>query len=116
MALYPNEIQVVTIEGLSADGDQIVVRGPKRAEALARELLARKVEVLAILDAAPGGGLGDGPSPTLERCLSCRERDFVRPRSGGTWCCARCQPLPSGIVAEWWPVVGESCDFGAVLR
>jgi len=35
-----------------ADGDCLVVRGPRAAEGLARELIARKGEILALLDPA----------------------------------------------------------------
>ena len=36
-----------------ADGDRLVVRGPKWGEPLARALLARKAEVLAALAPSP---------------------------------------------------------------
>lgn len=37
-----------------AEGDRLKVRGPRRAEALAQELLARKAEVMALLRDAEG--------------------------------------------------------------
>ena len=36
-----------------ADGDRLVVRGPRRCAALAQSLLARKPDVLAALEARP---------------------------------------------------------------
>jgi hypothetical protein len=37
-----------------ADGDRLVIRGPRRAEAVAKRLLERKREVLAALEGAGG--------------------------------------------------------------
>ena len=34
---------------LSADGDELVIRGPRRCESLALELIAHKAEVLPLL-------------------------------------------------------------------
>jgi hypothetical protein len=84
--------------------------------ALLERVRANKAELLDLLAARDPGALGAGPRPTLDRCRSCGERDFVRSRSGGTWRCARCHPLPSGTITEWWPAVGESCDFGEVPK
>ena len=39
-----------------ADGDKLVVRGPRRAEAMAKRLLAHKAEIMPVLVSA-----GDGP-------------------------------------------------------
>lgn len=50
----------------------------------------------------------DWDRPEVERCRVCHELDFVRPRVGGTWRCARCAPyrdLP-GLAVEWWPKIG----------
>ena len=47
-----------------ADGDRLVVRGPKSAEKLARRLLQNKAQVMAALNDAPAGG---GPEPAAGR-------------------------------------------------
>ena len=96
------------------------MHGPRRAEALVKELIAKKVEVLAELVGTGAGAqvvttLGDGPRPTVDRCPGCAELDFTRSRAGGTWRCARCFPLSEGTAAEWWPKVGEQVDFTAIF-
>jgi hypothetical protein len=59
--------------GLAAtvEGDRLVVRGPKSADALARQLLGRKAEVMALIappitspPPAPSGSPGPVPTPT----------------------------------------------------
>ena len=108
---------------LLADGDRLVIRGPRSQARLAKELLARKADVL---EALPGfeaellraaADLGGGKQPASYRCPRCGERDFIRPRSGGTWRCARCHPpVLSFEQVKWWPAVGKTCDFGEALR
>ncbi|MBI4507217.1 MAG: hypothetical protein HY691_16930 [Chloroflexi bacterium] len=53
-----------------ADGDRLVVRGPKSAEPLARQLLAAKVEIMPLLAAAAAERAAEGnyradPRPEL---------------------------------------------------
>ncbi len=43
-----------------ADGDKLAVKGPRRHEALAKELLARKPEVVAYLSGRLGGETFNG--------------------------------------------------------
>jgi hypothetical protein len=47
-----------------ADGDRIVVRGPQSAEALARQLLAHKSDLMRLLSAPPADVMGDEPCAT----------------------------------------------------
>src|SRR5262249_26773902 len=44
---------------VAIDGDRLVVRGPRRAESVARKLLANKREVIAALAEAPLGPVAD---------------------------------------------------------
>ena len=78
---------------------------------LREQMAACKDELIALVSAPESSpDLGDGDRPIAERCPSCGERDFVRPRAGGAWRCARCRryELPSAEV-EWWPrVVAEA--------
>ncbi len=74
---------------------------------LRQRLVACKPAILAMLhEEAFVTAAGDGDKPSVERCRLCRELDFVRPRVGGAWRCARCCPydLPGTEVA-WWPRV-----------
>jgi hypothetical protein len=49
---------------ITTDGDRIIVCGPRRADALAREMIARKVEVMAELaEAAPAAEPDHDPYP-----------------------------------------------------
>jgi hypothetical protein len=49
---------------ITTDGDRLTIRGPRRADALARELIARKVEVMAELtEAAPAAESDSDPYP-----------------------------------------------------
>jgi hypothetical protein len=58
---------------VAARGDRLVVRGPRSAEPLAKELLARKEEVLTLLAQAPlAPPLGAGDE--LERVLHLGKR------------------------------------------
>jgi hypothetical protein len=40
---------------LTVDADRLIIRGPRRAEAIARELMSRKAEVLALLAGSTAG-------------------------------------------------------------
>lgn len=94
---------------VTVDGHRLVVRGPRRAEHLAKQILARKEEVLVVLQEEERiPEYGDGDRPSVDRCPLCREPDFTRPLPRGMWCCARCHPYmgyaPSDL--EWWPKIG----------
>ena len=39
-----------------AAGDKLIIRGPRRCDALARSILAHKADVMAALEARPAGG------------------------------------------------------------
>jgi hypothetical protein len=63
-----------------AEGDRLVVRGPKSAEALVLQLLDRKVEVMELL--APPAPAG----PPIGTCRKCGE-----PSAPGLfWLCVGC--------------------------
>lgn len=87
-------------------GDHLRVRMPNSVPPdLQAQLAACKPWLLAFLhEEAVRQGHGDGDRPTIPRCPGCEKRDFVRPRAGGAWRCARCHPydLP-GSEVEWWP-------------
>ena len=56
---------------VAANGDKWIVHGPKTAEALVRELGARKAEVLAVLAAepiSPDCRHYSGPTPPCPQC------------------------------------------------
>jgi hypothetical protein len=50
--LGPNLIQEARAAGLQVtrEGDELVIRGPRRAAPLARQLLDHKVEIMLVLD------------------------------------------------------------------
>ena len=80
-------------------------------EAVPPDLLQRlsdnKPDLLVLLHAeAFHHDAGDGERPCISRCRTCGDLDFVRPRAGGAWRCARCRAydLPGDDV-EWWPRV-----------
>jgi hypothetical protein len=50
---------------LRAAGDRLVVRGPKRLERLALEVLGRKAEMLPLITAGPSCAGRESASPTL---------------------------------------------------
>lgn len=88
-------------------GNRLRFRPPELVRPEVRERLAAcKPAILALLHEEADAG--DGEKPSVERCGSCGEPDFVRPRIGGTWRCARCKPydLP-GSEIEWLPRVEE---------
>ncbi len=64
------------------DGERLVVRGPKSAEAVARQLLDRKAEVLAIL--------GEASAPREGFCS--RHGRFLVLRELEAGCCGWCEP------------------------
>ena len=91
---------------LEVVGDRLRFRPPEAVlPELRQRIVACKPALLAILhEEALVAEAGDGGSPSVVRCRFCRERDFVRPRVGGAWRCARCRPydLP-GLEIGWWP-------------
>jgi hypothetical protein len=117
-------LQRARLAGLSvrAQGDRLLVRGPRRLEALARELIDRKGEVMAALaeekqtaweDAVPLE-LGDFKIRTLDdllssetdqprrRCYACRNARWWRLKRGGPWTCGRCHPPMVGEAGVVW--------------
>lgn len=106
---------------LEVVGDRLRFRPSEHVTPEVRQRLAAfKPAILALLHEEADAG--DGGAPTAERCRSCRECDFVRPRAGGAWRCPRCRPydLPAEEI-EWWPRVQgpfasldvSSCRAGA---
>jgi ribosomal protein L37AE/L43A len=104
------------------DGERLVVRGPRRAEALAQQILARKAAAIAGLRSArpverpatDDAGCADGPLPSVARCSSCDEPDFVSPQAGIAWRCARCGPSdPPPTEIDGWPRIGQTAPFEA---
>jgi hypothetical protein len=70
-AMYPSELLVAARDAgldVRANGHRLIIRGPKSADALARQLLSRKAEVMAALAAgtvavAPVGAAVTAPVP-----------------------------------------------------
>lgn len=79
---------------VTADGDRLTVRGPKRLEPLARELLARKAEVLAAL-AGPACPRCGRPSP-----------------AAGAWCDGCLETLPAPLVLRYPVALRWSAEQG----
>jgi hypothetical protein len=64
-----------------ADGDRLVVRGPQSAEALARQLLAHKGDLMRLLSAPPADVTGNEPCEVCggrERWLWLDGRELCR--------------------------------------
>ena len=87
---------------VNVNGDRLVIRGPRSADATARALLEHKPEVMAAL-----AGPADAPRPPLDAeglpvapCRACGGRSFWRwPQSSPrhhprAWFCYRCTPIP----------------------
>jgi hypothetical protein len=72
---------------LGVKGDQLVVRGPQSATALAQQLLARKQEVMAVLDSAPSPRIpkyleiGDETTTYLDGIALAAEQERIGARS-----------------------------------
>ena len=83
---------------VNVDGDRLVIRGPRSADATARALLEQKPEVMAALD-APRPPL-DAEGLPIDECPACGHRSFWRwPQSSPhfhshDWRCIRCTPIP----------------------
>ena len=87
---------------VNVDGDRLVIRGPRSADATARALIEHKPEVMAAL-----AGPADAPGPPLDAeglpvapCPGCGGRSFWRwPQSSPrydprAWVCLCCTPIP----------------------
>lgn len=116
-------LRLAAHEGLDVrmDGPRLVVRGPKRFAGLAREILARKLEIVRALavETVPtevpfrSEDFEDDPSGTpdsirpLRVCWCCRSTRWWTRRGSNWWVCARCHP-PSLLVTEieTWEVPG----------
>jgi hypothetical protein len=86
---------------VTVDGDRLVIRGPKSADAVARRLLAHKAVILAALAAGNGGG-----APAIPEVVNVVEMpDFDSlPLPGDP--CLRC-----GSLEKWWDILGgEHCQ------
>ena len=89
-----------------ADGDRLVVRGPRSAETIARTLLARKAEVLAVLTGAP-----DFPRSRVPAFARCTDETAVAWRVAamrGRHPHAPGRPLPF-LTARDVPRGGDGC-------
>lgn len=84
-----------------ADGEKLIVRGPKSAGAVALRLLARKADVMAalggVVDSQPAASQdGGGPqrdAESAEPCGTCGSAIGWRD-AGGAVTCAACSPKP----------------------
>jgi hypothetical protein len=111
-----------------ADGERLVIRGPKRHGDLARALLEHKAEVMAELRArdrlievepltpevfrirtVDDIGSAEHDSPTRP-CWACKSTRWWRLKpggrifAGGPWICGVCHPpLPAPDEVEWAP-------------
>lgn len=97
-------VQRAKVAGLRlavADG-RLVVQGPRGAEPIARELLAHKAEILAVLEAAP-----PPPDPTLAvaPCAACAGIVFWRSFDDLRLHCAACVDCPEARDARWYTTV-----------
>ena len=81
---------------VSAAGDRLKVRGPRRAEALARELLDRKGEILALLRP----DVPEAPEPSDE------PSDFIRWSEADERGCRPCKACHGPII--WAEVVSDT--------
>jgi hypothetical protein len=79
---------------VTTDGERLIVRGPKQAEPVARQLLAHKAEVMAVLQEAPVdacatpaplGKVGRHGAP----CPQCGDT-WQWPTTAGAWVCSWC--------------------------
>ena len=82
---------------VSVDGDRLVVRGPRRLEPLARELLAHKNSVMTVLSQRPD--LAD-VDPFMAEVLHVFDGELLAAEDGPLWSAA--VPLAPGI--ERWEV------------
>lgn len=75
------------------DGNRLVVRGPRAAAELAKQLIGRKAEVFASIARQP-------ESPPA--CYCCRGRRWWRSVYGPHLICGICHPPAfANVVAEW---------------
>jgi hypothetical protein len=75
-------LEEALVRGLEvcADGDRLVVRGPRSAEALAQQLLAHKADLLRLLSAPPAEVMAHEP------CDVCGSRERWRWLDGREVC------------------------------
>ena len=87
-----------------ADGDRLVIRGPKSADAVARRLLAHKAVILALL--AAGNGNTNPLNPErIESCVDGGPCPWDEATEPGPAC-----PV-CGSLEKWWDILGgEHCQ------
>ena len=83
---------------IRADGDRLVVRGPQSADALARQLLAHKGDLMRLLSAPPADVLSD------ELCHVCGSRERWQWLDGRLLCrpCLILDQAPLTLLREGW--------------
>ena len=90
-----------------ADGDRLVIRGPRAADAVARRLLEHKAEVMRAL-ATPGASLDHQDDPgdcdefldVLPPCLTCGSLDLWQ-TIAGNWRCQHCDTAALRRSRSW---------------
>ena len=97
-------LQAADAAGLTVnvDGDRLVIRGPRSADATARALLEHKPEIMAALAGPPAASRPplDAEGLPIAPCPGCGGRSFWRwPQSSPhydprAWVCLRCTPIP----------------------
>jgi hypothetical protein len=99
-----HEASVAGLE-VRANGDRLVVRGPRSSEALAQQLLAHKAELLPLLTAPPADFLSEEPCPI------CGSRERWTWLDGRLLCrvCLVLNLAPLTLVREGWerPAAGQ---------
>ena len=102
-----------------AEGDRLVISGPSRAERVARDLMARKGEIIDVLrdralypEHVAEFSAYSEPSPDTpptRPCYCCGSTRFWKLRSGGQWTCPRCHPpIPSADRIEYETIGGDA--------
>jgi hypothetical protein len=87
-----------------AEGDRLVVRGPRAAESLALQLLASKTDILPLLTAPPANDLNKAP------CSICGSHERWRWGNGRAACrvCLMQGEMPIEAVKVWSDVLKTS--------
>lgn len=99
-------LQEASVAGLMvlADGDRLVIRGPRSADAVARRLLAHKAVILAVLAAGNGN-----TNPTIPEVVPFDDLPLPGPA------CPRC-----GSLEEWTDLLGGRhcgiCEAGTLNK
>lgn len=89
------QLRIKAVEG------RLVIHGPRRAESLAKELLAHKDTVLAALDGSiviPS--LPADPTPVPTPCSTCSGSLYWRRMGERTLHCQSCEPYPLSEVVR----------------